>query len=570
MANYPYSHQQYPPPLPPAPPPNPLPIHGDHIAANPQWNSPPQWNYAYASSAPPQPYYHEAYAPNVNYPYGEMPMPRPEAAAPPVSYQHVPPATTSIAPPPQHEYVRRPRSNTASASLGASFPGPGGYTTTYSTSPAVEPHHPTAAAVLEPSRLSRPPPPPAMKNISQYRTDDADYASDTGYLHPGRKSYLTSDGRQRRHHHRHHNHRHASKSDGHRRHRHHHHHHHHHTTADREAIVGNGATVGNDMYSYTTPLEQIVNNSNDFVSRLRRRQHHHDDNRRSSSVAPGDYAQPRFSSSRRKELERLEAEEERSSRHRPPVARIADRPQQDEQRPRLDGHVHSRGAVVDDAGRGRLSATRAAHPVDRSRTREAPEDRRHHHSRRSTSKYPTFDDEGSNDDIYYLSDDDDPSSGAKGKRLSWHPRIDNDDGSAGGEEPRRHRQRSSSSSSAGSSSSQRKPRKSSGIVDPAPAKRSGDVAPPKPILKTPTEKFPERPVTSRPGVAPLKEKGIPSWARWTKIKRRLVNPEALEAAGERFEERPDFVIVLRGLTKEEIQGHAEKTQQLRGMQTISE
>ncbi|KAJ5851770.1 uncharacterized protein N7529_011155 [Penicillium soppii] len=52
-------------------------------------------------------------------------------------------------------------------------------------------------------------------------------------------------------------------------------------------------------------------------------------------------------------------------------------------------------------------------------------------------------------------------------------------------------------------------------------------------------------------------------ARWTKIDRRLVNPEALEAGNERFEERSDYVIVLRVLTKEEIQLYAVKTQEIR-------
>ncbi|KAI7642133.1 hypothetical protein KC318_g21604, partial [Hortaea werneckii] len=79
---------------------------------------------------------------------------------------------------------------------------------------------------------------------------------------------------------------------------------------------------------------------------------------------------------------------------------------------------------------------------------------------------------------------------------------------------------------------------------------------PKGILKKPTEKFPEHADTVREGVAPLKDaskNGIPPGARWTKIDRRLVNPEALEEAKERFEERMDCVIVLRVLTKEEIQ-----------------
>ena len=43
-----------------------------------------------------------------------------------------------------------------------------------------------------------------------------------------------------------------------------------------------------------------------------------------------------------------------------------------------------------------------------------------------------------------------------------------------------------------------------------------------------------------------------------------MNPEALEEAKERFEERLDCVIVLRVLTKEEIQKLADRTRELRG------
>jgi hypothetical protein len=112
---------------------------------------------------------------------------------------------------------------------------------------------------------------------------------------------------------------------------------------------------------------------------------------------------------------------------------------------------------------------------------------------------------------------------------------------------------------------------------------------PKSILKRPTPKFPEDPNNIREGVAPLKDvsfpardsyqqannhlqatkKGIPPGARWTKIDRRLVNPEALEAAQERFEERLDCVIVLRVLTKEEIQKLADRTRDIRGRLNLS-
>ncbi|KAI8939166.1 hypothetical protein NX059_005000 [Plenodomus lindquistii] len=94
-------------------------------------------------------------------------------------------------------------------------------------------------------------------------------------------------------------------------------------------------------------------------------------------------------------------------------------------------------------------------------------------------------------------------------------------------------------------------------------------APPpvKGILRKPTSKFPEDPEPIREGVAPhkdaLKGKDIPVGARWTRIDRRLVNPEALEQAKERFEERMDCVIVLRVLTKEDIQKLADRTRKIR-------
>ena len=101
-----------------------------------------------------------------------------------------------------------------------------------------------------------------------------------------------------------------------------------------------------------------------------------------------------------------------------------------------------------------------------------------------------------------------------------------------------------------------------------PPKDDKDEAPaPRSILRKPTEKFPEDPNPIREGVAPLKDatkKGIPPGARWTKIDRRLVNPEALEDAKERFEERLDCVIVLRVLTREEIQKFADRTKEIRG------
>jgi len=86
-------------------------------------------------------------------------------------------------------------------------------------------------------------------------------------------------------------------------------------------------------------------------------------------------------------------------------------------------------------------------------------------------------------------------------------------------------------------------------------------------LKAPTKQFPEDPNPVREGVAPLKDAkkgGIPVDARWTKVSRTLVNPEALKAAKERFEATDDFVIVLRVLDREEIDEYAKVTQKIRG------
>ncbi|KAI9726899.1 MAG: hypothetical protein M1828_000247 [Chrysothrix sp. TS-e1954] len=114
---------------------------------------------------------------------------------------------------------------------------------------------------------------------------------------------------------------------------------------------------------------------------------------------------------------------------------------------------------------------------------------------------------------------------------------------------------------AGSSDASREKRVA--IVEPPKEKER-----PKSILRKPTQKFPEDPNPIREGVAPLKDaknKNIPNGARWTKIDRRLVNPEALEEAQERFEERKDCVIVLRVLTKDDIQKFAEKTKEIRAI-----
>lgn len=87
-------------------------------------------------------------------------------------------------------------------------------------------------------------------------------------------------------------------------------------------------------------------------------------------------------------------------------------------------------------------------------------------------------------------------------------------------------------------------------------------------LRTPKAKFTEDPNPIRKGVAPLEDvnKGdVPPGARWTKISRKLVNPEALERGKERYEARDEFVIVLRVLSRDEVQDYAEATEKIRGL-----
>ncbi|XP_044721582.1 uncharacterized protein HRG_04497 [Hirsutella rhossiliensis] len=101
----------------------------------------------------------------------------------------------------------------------------------------------------------------------------------------------------------------------------------------------------------------------------------------------------------------------------------------------------------------------------------------------------------------------------------------------------------------------------------SPPREKSEEKPLKGILKQPSARFPEETNPVREGVAPHKEdkklKDAPQGARWTKINRKIVNPEALTVGKERFEVRDDFVIVLRVLSKEEIQAYASATQVLR-------
>ncbi|PFH58014.1 hypothetical protein XA68_14269 [Ophiocordyceps unilateralis] len=101
----------------------------------------------------------------------------------------------------------------------------------------------------------------------------------------------------------------------------------------------------------------------------------------------------------------------------------------------------------------------------------------------------------------------------------------------------------------------------------SPPRDKAEDRPLKGILKQPSASFPEDTNPIREGVAPHKEdkklKEAPPGARWTKINREVVNPEALTVGKERFEVRDDFVIVLRVLSTEEIQAYAAATQVLR-------
>lgn len=118
-----------------------------------------------------------------------------------------------------------------------------------------------------------------------------------------------------------------------------------------------------------------------------------------------------------------------------------------------------------------------------------------------------------------------------------------------------------------SSSSSSKEEKQVRVV--SPPRDKSEHKPIKGILKPPKVKFPEEENPIREGVAPHKDdkskKGVPPGARWTKINRKLINPAALEIGKERFEVRDDFVIVLRVLSKDEIQAYATATAQIRGM-----
>jgi hypothetical protein len=93
----------------------------------------------------------------------------------------------------------------------------------------------------------------------------------------------------------------------------------------------------------------------------------------------------------------------------------------------------------------------------------------------------------------------------------------------------------------------------------------------KSILRRPSQSFPVDPVFRREGIAPKKvcSRGIPVTARWTKISRNLVLPEALKGGRERYEAQEDCVIVLRVLTEEEIQEYRNMTRLMKSELCLS-
>lgn len=255
----------------------------------------------------------------------------------------------------------------------------------------------------------------------------------------------------------------------------------------------------------------------------------------------------------------------------------ADRPEYD--RPARRNHLGPRDAEHDYDRPQRSSRELhdgAAPEADRNKQLLVPGDH-HGRSRRRPERHPDSD-----SDVY--TDDEDLRKYRREPPAGHRNRHSSDETSSAEDHPSRHEPRDRSrrgpsrsqrqlddghsDNSRHSPSTDRDSREDVRkpiTVDPPTSK--GPEAAPKSILKPPRESFPEEHNPVREGVAPLKDatkKGIPPGARWTKIGRRLVNPAALEAGNERYEERADYVIVLRVLTKEEIELYALKTQEIRG------
>ncbi|KAL8786097.1 MAG: hypothetical protein Q9213_002960 [Squamulea squamosa] len=111
------------------------------------------------------------------------------------------------------------------------------------------------------------------------------------------------------------------------------------------------------------------------------------------------------------------------------------------------------------------------------------------------------------------------------------------------------------------------------LRQPSPSSPLEEVMPSRPALRPPTKNFPEDPDFIRPGVAAAesarRSDGIPEGARWTKIRRELVDAEVLERGRERYEEREDYIIILRVLSRKEVEQYAAETQELRAQQRTS-
>lgn len=199
--------------------------------------------------------------------------------------------------------------------------------------------------------------------------------------------------------------------------------------------------------------------------------------------------------------------------------------------------------------KNRSRKSRSTSPVQhkiRSRKSRSPSPQ-NHKSRRRNSTYESDDSRRS------------PSPAPPRRRREYH----------------RHRSRSATSSSSQESqfSTDEERRPPARVVTPSTEATSNvyetqsatKSAIPKGILKRPKERFPEESTIEREGVAPLDAtaKGIPPEARWTRINRRLVNPEALKQEGLRFEEYTDHVIVLKVLSQDDIARITRKTHEIR-------
>ncbi|KAL8884460.1 MAG: hypothetical protein Q9215_007501 [Flavoplaca cf. flavocitrina] len=97
----------------------------------------------------------------------------------------------------------------------------------------------------------------------------------------------------------------------------------------------------------------------------------------------------------------------------------------------------------------------------------------------------------------------------------------------------------------------------------SPSLPSRGKQPSKCVLRSPTKRFSEDPDFVRPGIAAPRDKDVPENARRTKIRRETIIPEALDLGRERYYEEKDHVIVLRALSREEINHYAIETQRIR-------